>query len=146
MQYSRTPVRSNSFKKPGFHGIAFALTIAAAFGEWACGASPTSSSSPPPPLSIVVTVTPNAVTVLRDATHSFTAKVTGTSKTTVTWSVEESSGGEVNVARKGSLQNKPQGAECWMQKKGAQLPPPSPAPHPRLIGVSATCEKRGHFY
>ena len=48
--------------------------------------------------SISVTVTPNSVTVLRDATQSFTAKVTGTTNTAVTWSVEESSGGTIDSA------------------------------------------------
>jgi hypothetical protein len=44
-----------------------------------------------------VAVTPNSVTVLRDATQAFTAKVTGTT-TAVTWSVEESSGGTIDSA------------------------------------------------
>ena len=45
-----------------------------------------------------MTVTPNSVTVLRDATQAFTAKVTGTTNTAVTWSVEESSGGTIDNA------------------------------------------------
>jgi hypothetical protein len=45
-----------------------------------------------------VTVTPSSVTVLRDATQAFTAKVTGTTNTAVTWSVEESSGGMIDSA------------------------------------------------
>ena len=97
MQNSQTLGRSNSFVKPGFHRIAMALTIAAAFGLCGCGGSSTSSSSPPPSL-MRVTVTPNSVTVLRDATQAFTAKVTGTSNTAVTWSVEESSGGTIDNA------------------------------------------------
>ena len=91
MQNSRTLGRTNSFMNPGFHRIAMALTIAAAFGLWGCGGSSTSSSAPTPPSLISVTVTPNSVTVLRDATQAFTAKVTGTSNTAVTWSVQESS-------------------------------------------------------
>ena len=55
-------------------------------------------SYPPPPPLISVTVTPNSVTVLRDATQVFTAKVTGTTNTAVTWSVEESSGGTIDSA------------------------------------------------
>ena len=50
------------------------------------------------PSLISVTVTPNSVTVLRDATQAFTAKVTGTTNTAVTWSVEESSGGTIDSA------------------------------------------------
>ena len=97
MQNSRTLGRSNSFMNPGFHRIVMALTIAAAFGLWGCGGSSTSSPAPTPSL-ISVTVTPNSVTVLRDATQAFTAKVTGTTNTAVTWSVEESSGGTIDSA------------------------------------------------
>ena len=97
MQNSRTLGRSNSFMNRGFHRIAMALTIAAAFGLWGCGGSSTSSSSPPPSL-MSVTVTPNSVTVLRDATQAFTAKVTGTTNGAVTWSVQESSGGTIDAA------------------------------------------------
>jgi len=75
-----------------------ALTIAAAFGLWGCGGSSTSSPAPTPPSLISVTVTPDSVTVLRDATQAFTAKITGTTNTAVTWSVEESSGGTIDSA------------------------------------------------
>ncbi len=95
MQNSQTLGRSNSFMKPGFHRIATALTIAAALGVWGCGGSSTSSSSPPPSL-ISVAVKPNSVTVSRDATQAFTAKVSGTTNAAVTWSVEESSGGTID--------------------------------------------------
>jgi len=80
----RKQLRSNSFMNPGFHRIAMALTIAAAFGLWGCSGSSTSSPAPTPPSPaslISVTVTPNSVTVLRDATQAFTAKVTGTTNT-----------------------------------------------------------------
>jgi Bacterial Ig-like domain (group 2)/Galactose oxidase, central domain/Kelch motif len=97
MENPRTLGRSNSFMKPGFHRIAMALTIAGALGVWGCGGSSTSSSSLPPS-RVSVTVTPNSVTVLRDATQAFTAKVTGTTNTAVTWSVEESSGGTIDSA------------------------------------------------
>ena len=98
MQNSRTLGRSNSFMKPGFHRTAMALTLAATFGAWGCGGSSTSSSAPPPAPLINVTVTPSSITVLRDATQAFTAKVTGTTNTAVTWSVEESSGGTIDSA------------------------------------------------
>jgi len=98
MQNSRTLGRTNSFMNPGFHRIAMALTIASAFGLWGCGGSSISSSAPTPPWLISVTVTPSSVTVLRDATQAFTAKVTGTSNTAVTWSVQESSDGKVDSA------------------------------------------------
>ena len=99
MQDSQTLGRSNSFTNPGFHRIATALTIAAAFGFWGCGGGSTSSSSLSSPASLVsVTVTPSSVTVLRDATQAFTAKATGTTNTAVTWSVEENSGGTIDSA------------------------------------------------
>src|ERR1700733_10213423 len=94
MQYLRTLGRFRSFTNTRFHRTATALTVAAAFGVWGCGGSSTSS---PPPSVTSVAVTPNSVTVLRDATQAFTAKVTGTT-TAVTWSVEESSGGTIDSA------------------------------------------------
>ena len=84
---------------PGFHRIALALTISTVFGVWGCGGSSTSPSAPTPPSTpslISLTVTPNSVTVLRGATQVFTSKVTGTTNTAVTWSVEESSGGAID--------------------------------------------------
>jgi len=96
MQNSRTLGRSNSFMNSGFHRIAMALTIAASLGVWGCGGSSTSSPASTPPTLISVTVTPNSVTVLRDATQAFTAKVTGTTNTAVTWSVEGSAGGTID--------------------------------------------------
>jgi Bacterial Ig-like domain (group 2)/Galactose oxidase, central domain len=75
-----------------------ALTVTAAFGLWGCGGSTITSPAPTPPSPISVTVTPDSVTVLQDATQAFTAKVTGTTNTAVTWSVEESSGGTIDGA------------------------------------------------
>jgi hypothetical protein len=75
-----------------------ALTLASALGLWGCGGGSTSSPAPSSSSLISVTVTPNSVTVLRDATQAFTAKVTGTTNTAVTWSVEESSGGTIDSA------------------------------------------------
>ena len=97
MQNSRTLGQTDAFMNPGFHRIAMALTIAAAFGLWGCGGSSTSSPAPTAP-SISVTVTPSTVTVLRDGTQAFTAKVTGTTNTAVTWSVQESPGGTIDSA------------------------------------------------
>ena len=96
MQNSQTLGRSNSLMKPGFHRIGIALVIAATFGAWGCGGGSTSSSAPPPAPLINVAVMPNSVTVLRDATQAFTAKVTGTTNTAVKWSVEGSAGGTID--------------------------------------------------
>ena len=99
MQDSRTLGRSNSFMNPGFHRIAMALTIAPRHS----GSGDAAEVQPLrllrlPCSHISVTVTPSSVTVLRDATQAFTAKVTGTTNTAVTWSVEESSGGTIDSA------------------------------------------------
>src|SRR5579863_10209702 len=85
-------------KPLGFHRIAMALTLAAASGLWGCGGGSTSSPAPAPASLINVTVTPGSITVLRDATQAFTAKITGTTNTAVMWSVEESSGGTIDSA------------------------------------------------
>src|SRR5271163_286791 len=102
MQNSRILGRSSLFANVRFHPRAIALIIAAVIGVWGCGGSSTSSPAPtppsPPPSLISVTVTPNSVTVLRDATQAFTAKVTGTTNTAVTWSVEETLGGTIDTA------------------------------------------------
>src|SRR5579862_203663 len=98
MQISRPLGRSNSLMNPGFRRIAVALTIAAPLGFCGCGGSSSSlpASSSSTSSSISVTVTPSSVTVLRDATQTFTAKVSGTTNTAVTWSVEESSAGTID--------------------------------------------------
>jgi hypothetical protein len=99
MQYLRTLRRPGASTVHGLHPGALALVIAVVIGVWGCGGSSTSSSSPTPPASFInVTVTPSSITVLRDATQAFTAKVTGTTNTAVTWSVEESSGGTIDSA------------------------------------------------
>jgi Galactose oxidase, central domain len=106
MRNSRIVGRSKSFSAMGSgmgrHPRAVALIIAATMGLWGCGGSssptPTPTPAPIPAPTITVTVTPNSVTVLRDATQTFTPKVTGTPNAAVTWSVFESSGGTIDSA------------------------------------------------
>lgn len=95
MQNSRPVQGPRSFKNLRFHPWATALLIAALICVSGCGGN--STSSPPPP-QITVTVTPNLATVLQGATQPFSAIVTGTSNTAVTWSVEESTGGTIDSA------------------------------------------------
>ena len=98
MQNSPTLGRCHSFTTPEFRRISTALALAAVLAFF-CGCGGNSSPSVPSQPSVIsVTVTPNSVTVLRDVTQTFTAKVTGTSNTAVTWSVEEGSGGTINSA------------------------------------------------
>jgi hypothetical protein len=110
MQNSGTVGRSNSSTNPELHRIgmvlATALAMAALLGGSGCGGKSGPSGSTEPLVN--VTVTPNSVTVLRDAKQSFTAKVTGTTNTAVTWSVLESSGGTIDSA--GNYTPPPNGA------------------------------------
>ncbi|MFY9805298.1 MAG: kelch repeat-containing protein [Candidatus Acidiferrales bacterium] len=99
MQNPRALGRTNPFRTTKYQGIAMALAMAAALGGWGCGG--TSSSTPPPPPgppALAVTVTPYSATVLKDETQAFAAKVSGTSNTAVTWSVQENSGGTIDSA------------------------------------------------
>ena len=99
MQCSRTIRRTRLLPKVRFHPRAIALAIAVVIGVWGCGGGsnpPSSSTSTPTPPSVSVTVTPNSVTLSAGATQSFTAAVTGTTNTAVTWSVQESAGGAID--------------------------------------------------
>jgi hypothetical protein len=66
----------------------------------ACGSRSTTlpPPAPPPPPLVIVSVSPSTATVFRDATQTFTATVTGTTNSAVTWSVTESSGGTIDSA------------------------------------------------
>jgi hypothetical protein len=81
----------------------FALVVVAAVTTGGCGggspapATPTTPTTPTPEV-ISITVTPNISAVLPGQTQSFAAKVTGTTNTAVTWSVQEPSGGTIDSA------------------------------------------------
>jgi len=56
-------------------------------------------SAPPPPPAITVSVSPSSAMVDQGATRTFTASVTGTTNTAVTWSVQEGpAGGTITSA------------------------------------------------
>jgi len=100
MQYLRALRRPGSFTVHGLHPGALALIIAVVIGVWGCGGGSTSSAptlpAPPPAPLISVTVTPNSITLSPGTTQTFTAAVTGTTNTAVTWSVQESVGGTID--------------------------------------------------
>ena len=97
MQRQRTVGRTRSFPKVRFHLAAITLAIAAVMGFSGCGGGSylpqPSTPTPAPSPSISVTVTPNSITLPLGTTQSFTATVTGTTNTAVSWSVQESAGG-----------------------------------------------------
>jgi hypothetical protein len=104
MQNSDALGRSRLLTDVRFTLSAIALVIAAVIGVWGCGGGSSYSSLPtpptpptPPPASLIaVTVAPNSATLLLGATQAFTASVTGTTNTAVTWSVQESFGGTID--------------------------------------------------
>jgi hypothetical protein len=79
---------------PSFRAVpALALLIASASAV-GCGSAVTSSPAvQPPPATINVTVTPAAASLLLGNTQAFTPTVTGTTDTTVSWSVNGIVGG-----------------------------------------------------
>ncbi len=80
---------------PGF--LALLLTAILVAG---CGAGSSSSGSPqqpPPPATIAVTVSPSSTSVRAGASATFSAAVTGTSNTAVTWYVNDTAGGSSSL-------------------------------------------------
>jgi hypothetical protein len=72
--------------KPGKALLGLGLLVALlAVG---CGGGGGSSSGPPPPPTVSVSVSPGTASLSFGATQQFTATVTGTSNTAVTWSVK----------------------------------------------------------
>ena len=74
-----------------------------------CGGN---SSATKPPSPVTVQVSPNSITVLRGMSQRFTANVSGTSNTAVTWNVQENSQGfDVGTIDGTGLYTAPQNAE-----------------------------------
>jgi hypothetical protein len=90
MKYLPTVGRPGSLRVYGLQPGAIALVVAAIIGIWGCGGNSTASPTAMSPTTslINVTVTPNAVSLVGGATQLFTATITGTSNTAVTWSVQ----------------------------------------------------------
>lgn len=81
--------------------ILLGATIGAGLSLPGCGGGSAAPVSPPPtpPSAITVSVSPPGPTVSQGATQAFTASVTGTTNTAVTWSVQEgAAGGSITSA------------------------------------------------
>lgn len=92
-----------------------------------CGSSSSSSSSaqnPPPPSAIVtVTVSPSTANIRAGSTYAFTATVTGSSDTSVSWSVNSTPGGSSTIGTIDSSGN---------------YAAPAAVPSPNTVSVTAT--------
>ena len=100
--------------------IALALVLTACGGG---GTSSVSSPPPPPPAVVTVSVSPASATLLTGATQPFTATVTGTANTAVTWSVNDLVGGDATVGT--------------ISSSGLYVAPPVPT-IPNTVTVKAT--------
>ena len=90
-----------------------------------CGGGGTSSSSngAPPPAAVAVTISPTSVTLRTGATQQFTATVTGTPDTSVTWAVNGIIAGNPNLG---------------IVSTGGLYTAPTTAPNPNTVTVTAT--------
>jgi hypothetical protein len=57
---------------------------------------PQSPSPPPPPAAVSISISPSSIAIRLGDTLQFDASVSGSSDTTVTWSIQESSGGSIS--------------------------------------------------
>jgi len=80
------------------HRFALYLIVAVAVVTAGCGGGASSTApSPPPPAQIAVAVSPGTTQMLTSESQQFTATVSGTSNTSVTWSVNGITGGNGTV-------------------------------------------------
>jgi len=103
-------------------GTCALLTIAAA----GCGGGGGSSSNPPP-TSVSISLSPSSATIGFGSTAQFTAAVSGTTNTAVTWTVKDANGGTSNVGAISSA-----GLYTAPAATSASIPP-----SPRLVSVAA---------
>lgn len=89
------PLTRNDVQRIGTKKIVFVALLTTGVCLQSCGGGGASSVQlpPPPPPSIVVTVTPKSGSVLLGNTAAFSAKVSNTTDTVVTWSVNGAAGG-----------------------------------------------------
>ena len=81
-----------------WRNMMIALLIAAVMAASGCGGG-SASPTPPTPSAISVQISPTTATVFQGATQPFTATVSGSTNTTVAWSVQEGAlGGTITAA------------------------------------------------
>jgi hypothetical protein len=85
-------IKPGGIKKSGWRFLFAVLLLDVLAG---CGGS-NSKSTAPPTAVVAVSVTPGSTSVSVGASQKFTATVTGTTNTAVTWSVQESNGGAID--------------------------------------------------
>ncbi len=79
---------------PGFLALLLTAILVAGCGA---GSSSSGSQQPPSPATIAVTVSPSSTSVRAGASATFSAAVTGTSNTAVTWDVNDTAGGSASL-------------------------------------------------
>ncbi len=82
--------------------LALAAGMLVLFG---CGGG--SNNTPPPPVVVVVSISPTSGSVATGATQQFTATVTGTSNTSVTWSLSGGAGQNLGTISSAGLYTAP---------------------------------------
>jgi hypothetical protein len=101
-------------------------TLAAIFAV-SCGGGGGGNSSTPPPSNVSISVSPTSATVGFGTTQQFTAAVSGTTNTAVSWTVTDTSGGNSHVGQISSA-----GLYTAPAATSASIPVP-----PQLVSVTA---------
>ena len=91
------PLPQNIAKNFGSTRVAFFALLTAGAWTQGCGGGGAAAPPPPPPPSITVSVAPAGGSVLLGNQVTFTATVTNTTDTTVSWSVNSIAGGNSSV-------------------------------------------------
>jgi hypothetical protein len=104
-----------------FLGVGFGVLLIAS----SCGGGGGGGSTPPPSQSVSITMSPTTATVGFGAQQQFTATVSGTTNTAVTWSLS---------AQVGSISS----SGLYTAPTPNPLPPPLASVHPLLVGGGQT--------
>jgi hypothetical protein len=125
MNFLRKSPRSSSFCAQAVAFLAFACSVSLFVFMMSCSSNNSSSTPPPPPQAVTVTVSSSSSSVLLGSTLQFTAAVTGSSNTSISWSVNGVAGGNSNV---GTISN------------SGLYTAPGDLPNPATVSVMATSQ------